>query len=160
MRTPRHPRASIVPIPEDVQAPLRARLRLLRKQHGRGFKDLDSVAASGTMGGYETKDCSTLSLRTLYGLARFYGWSLSQLLLFLAGEDDGSLPRLDDGEQLRRMNIYMRSLPDELARVACEQVAILVDHNARTYGGADLHATHLNSSLRRPPTSPRGRRVS
>lgn len=135
-------------IPEEIQAPMRQRLTLLRQMSGRNKGDFASVS-SGSLTVYELHDISTMKLGFVYSMAVEIGMSMPEIMAYLAGNLDDALPIPEDFRLIRRMAVYMRGLPTRAQQMACDQVLAIVEYLAETGGGPRKSRLHHADPVRR-----------
>lgn len=107
------------PIPEETQSVMRRRLRMIRQQKGLTQDGLKACSGS-SLTFYENKDISTIRLGTLNALAEEYGWTLSQMLNYLVGEQDEEVPV--ENQYAIRMAARMQQLPPALQEIIYEHI--------------------------------------
>lgn len=111
-------------IPEKVQEPMRNRLRMLRETLGILKVQVNAIS-EGTIGSYETKDLSSMKLGDLWALGREYGWTFSEFLVYLIGNDETEL--LEEARNIKRVSVYLRSMPLVQQQMACDILKVMVD---------------------------------
>lgn len=114
-----------VTIPEETQAKMRNRLKLIRESRGMYRGDLESITPS-TLTKLEKYDISTLRMGDLYGLALEYGVSMEELLEYIIGKVDTETS--DESRRIQRMIVFLRSLDETSQELACDLVQRLVVH--------------------------------
>lgn len=114
-------------IPEDVQAPMRNRLKMLRESLGITKTQVRCLSDS-SLTNYEHHDLSTMRLGHIRQLAAEYGWSFAELIGYLVGREAGEIEQ--EARAIRRVGTYMRSMSPETAELACEILRKLVDFDA------------------------------
>lgn len=120
-----------VDIPEEIQEPMRRRLRLIRESRGISREGVKSLS-SGTVSNYELHDLSTMRLGDLYGLAVEFGTTVEELLQYLFGEIDEQPTQ--ESRRVQRMLVYLRSLPEHQQDLACDIVQQIVAHRVNAVG--------------------------
>lgn len=113
-------------IPEEVQAPMRNRLKLLRTQLRIPRSKLNTLT-SGSMLQREEQDLSPLKLGDLWGLANEFGYTLDDLIRFVIGTDV-SPAFTEESRSIKRMIVYMRSLSSTNQVLACDLIRALVEN--------------------------------
>lgn len=125
-------------LPEDVQAPVRQRLRLARTARGMAQREI-TACSTGQVTQLETADISTLKLGTLYRLGLEYGFEFREWLdyLFFSSATHGSaVPK--DARALQRLMLLVRRLSEDDLDVLLEVLAPLVGRLADAAPRASL----------------------
>lgn len=138
------------PIPDEVQAGIRERIKLARVSLGIPVNQVQSITP-GTVNHYENYDISAMKVGVLYDLAREYGFTLEDFTAYLFGGAVDQGPT-EEARQVKRMGIYLRTLPEDLRIVALDLVARLVDWHAEQTGAP--HARNLHTSTALNPRAP------
>lgn len=117
-------KSSISNVEEDIQAPLRKRLRLIRQLRGFNIHQIE-VISPGTITKYETHDISTMSLGAMFAFAKRLDISISQFVRYLFEIDD--IDERETIDSVRRMALLFRQLDEQEQDLALDIIRNLVD---------------------------------
>lgn len=115
-------------ISEEVQAPMRARLRMLRQSRQLNLQQIP-VLGSGTMTTYETHDLAPLRLGTIFALAEFFDMSAKEFLEYLFGDD---APRATEGRFRDEIVLLMRLADSRVQALCVAAVRAIVAQDEQT----------------------------
>jgi transcriptional regulator with XRE-family HTH domain len=112
-------------IPEEIQQPMRERLRLMRLTRNMHLSSIEKLSA-GALGQYERQDLSTMQLRHLYALAEAFGVEFQEFVTALFSEAPSHLT----SKRNRNVSTMLRLLDlldEDDQTLACRMVDNLVD---------------------------------
>lgn len=110
-------------VPEEVQQPIRHRLRLYRQSCGINRHNVN-VLTGPTIKKYEEEDISSMRLGDLYTLAQRYGMSLQELVEYLFNADDREVAVSDDvTATTQRIITFMSAMDDAERRMMVDLVS-------------------------------------
>lgn len=121
-------------LPQEIQEPIRERLRLLRLSRSRQMSDLDPevhLIAPSTLGNYENHDISSLKLYHLYGLARWLDINFLELVAYLFDADSNDTLIANRQTNSERMIRLMSYLSEGDQKMACDMVDAVVESRGR-----------------------------
>lgn len=130
-------------VDEQMQAPLRKRLRLIRQLRGFNIHQVQ-VISSGTITKYETHDISSMSIGSMFALAKRLDISIEQFVRYLFEIDD--IDERDTIDSVRRMTLLFRQLEEDEQNLALDFIRSLVDYNNNK---KQTHSTRVMRSSRK-----------
>lgn len=112
-------------VDEQVQAPLRKRLRLIRQLRGFNIHQVQ-VISSGTITKYETHDISSMTIGSMFAIAKRLDITIEQFVKYLFEIDD--IDERETMDSVRRMALLFRQLNDDEQDLALDFIRRLVDY--------------------------------
>lgn len=113
------------PIDDQIQEPMRNRLRTLRMMRGQSISDITTCHA-GTMTKFELHDISTMTIGQMFGIAQDLGVGFVEFTKYLFGEEE--IDERDVSPNLRRMAMLIRSMSNEEQVCAVEMISSFSDY--------------------------------
>ena len=116
-------------IDEDVQGPIRDRLRLMREARGIPrtsiSKDNAPGCSSSSLTTYELHDISTMTLAQMWSLWRFYGMDFNEFIAAVLLGDETVIPQVS-GEVAHLSRLISKLSPED-AQMATDLVESIID---------------------------------
>lgn len=132
-------------IPEELQAPMRTRIRIARLAKRRTLHHNKSLS-SGTIATWERYELSKARLGDLWAIADEWGIPFTEFMSYLLGSDvDNDVTGATHRSQ--RLHAYLNTMSEEMQELACNLVAQLVEYNANTLDHPASRGPRRNSRV-------------